>query len=78
MGDTGWVGGLSGVSDEGTVVTLGGSAVGGSLGTLGEGAGQSGWKATGGAGHGAMEAGDVGGIAVKLEKIRESVWMATN
>ena len=36
-------GGLSGVSAEGTIVNLGGSAAGESLGTLGKGAGQSGW-----------------------------------
>ena len=45
-GDTGWGGGLLGVTTEGTIVTLRGSAVGGSLGTLGEGVGQLGWKAT--------------------------------
>ena len=78
-GDTGWGGGvLSGVTTEGTIFTLGGSAVGGSLGTLGEGAGRSGWTATGGAGHGAMGAGAIGGMAVTLEKILESVWMAEN
>ena len=56
-----WVGshmvggrGLSGVSAEVTTFTLGGNEFGGSLGTLGEGAGQSFWKATGRAGRGAM------------------------
>ena len=78
VGDTGWRGGLSGVSTEVTIVTLGGSAVGRSLGTFGEGSGQSGWTSTGGAGRGAMRAGAVGGIAVTLEKMRESVWMALN
>ena len=44
--DTGLGGGLSGICAKGTMVTLGGNAVGVSLGTLGEGAGQSGWKTT--------------------------------
>ena len=47
-------GGVLGVFSEVTIVILGGSAVGGSLVALGEGAGQSGWKATGGAGRGDM------------------------
>ena len=54
------------------------NAVGVSLGTLGEGTGQSGWKAREGARRGAMGAGAVGGIAVTLKKIWESVWMAAN
>ena len=49
--DTGLGGGLSGICAEVTMVTLGGNAVGVSLGTLGEGAGQSGWKTTAGAGR---------------------------
>ena len=69
-------GGLLGVTTEGTIVTLRGSAVGGSLGNLGEGAGKSGWRATGGTGRGAMGARAVGGMAVTLEKMRENVWMA--
>ena len=71
-------GGLPGVSAEGTIVTLGGSAVGGSLVTLGEVAVQSGWKAAGGEGHVTMGAGAVGRMAVTLEKMRESIWMAEN
>ena len=60
------------------MVTLGGSAVGVSFGTLGEGAGQSGWYTTAGVGLGALRAGTVGGLAVMLEKMRESVWMAAD
>ena len=73
-----WGGGFSGVFDTGTMVTLGGNAFVVSSGTLGEGAGQSGWKKTAGAGRGGMGAGAVGGLAVTLEKMRESVWMAAN
>ena len=62
----------------GTMVTLGGNAVGVSSGTLGEGAGRSGWKATAGVGRSALGAGAVGGLAVTLEKTRESVWIAAN
>ena len=71
-------GGLSGVFAAGTIVTLGGNSVVVSLGTLVEGAGQSGWKATAGAKRGAMGAGAVGVISVTLEKMQESVWMAAN
>ena len=67
-----------GLNTGGTIVTLGESAVGGRLGTLGEGVGKLGWTATGGTGRGAMGAGDVGGMAVTLEKIRESAWMVKN
>ena len=52
--DTGLGGGLSGKCDEGTMVTLGGNAVGVSLSILGKGAGQSGWKTTAGEGRGAL------------------------
>ena len=76
--DTGLGGGLSGICAEDVLVTLGGNAVGVSLGTLGEGAGQSGWKTTAGEGHGALGAGAVGGLAVTLGKMWESVWMAEN
>ena len=62
----------------GRMVTLGGNAVWVSSGTLGEGAGQSGWKTTAGARRGALGAGDVGVLAVTLKKMRESVWMAAN
>ena len=57
---------------------FGGSAVGLICGTLGEGAGQSGWHTTTGMGRGALGAGVVGGLAVALEKMREGVWMAAN
>ena len=76
--DTGLGGGLSGISADGTMVTLGGNAVGVSGGTLGEGAGQSGWNTTAGEGRGSLRAGAVGGFAVTLEKMRESVLMAEN
>ena len=76
--DTGWGWGLSGIFAVGTMFTLGGNAVGVSSVTLREGAGQSGWKTTAGAGRSAMGAGAVGGLSVILEKIRESVWMAEN
>ena len=69
---------MLGVIVAGTIVTIEGNAVGVSLGTLGKGAGKSGWKATAGAGRGAMGAGAVGGIVVTLEKVRESVWMAAD
>ena len=62
----------------GIMVTLGGNAVGVSLGTLGEGVGQSGWNTTVGEGRGALRAGAVGGLAVTLEKMWDSVWMAAN
>ena len=76
--DTGWGGGLLGICAVGTIFTLGGNAVGISSGNLGEGAGQSCLKNTAGAGSSAMGAGSVGGLAVTLEKMRESVWMAEN
>ena len=76
--DTGLGGGLPGVTTEGKFFTLVESAVGGSLGTFGEGAGKSGWTATGGAGRGSTGAGAVGGMAVTLEKMRVSAWMAAN
>ena len=75
---TGLGGGFSGICVAGTMVTLGGNAVGLSFGTLGEGAGQSVWNTTAGEGRGALRAGAVGGLAVMLEKMRESVWMAAN
>ena len=71
-------GGLSGMCAAGIMDTLGVNAVGVSLGTPGEGAGQSGWNKTAGEGRGALRAGDVGGLAVTLEKMLESVWMAAN
>ena len=75
---TGLGGGLSGIWVVDTMVTLGGNAGGVSVGTLGAGAGQSFWSAPAGAGCGAFGAGDVGGLSVTLEKMRESVWMAAN
>ena len=75
---TGWGVGLSGVFAVGTMVTLGGNAVRLSSGTLKEGAGRSGWKITAGVGRGTLGEGAVEGLAVTLEKMRESVWMATN
>ena len=66
--DTGLGGGLLGIFSEGTMVTLGGNVVGLSFDTLGEGAGQSGWKTTAGEGNSALRAGDVGGLVVTLEK----------
>ena len=71
-------GGLLDICSVGTMVTLGGNAVGVSSGTLGEGAGQSGWETTADEGRGAFVAGAVGGLAVTLEKMQESVWMAAN
>ena len=71
--DTGWGRGLLGIFAVGKMFTLGGNAVGVSLVTLGEGEGQSGWKTTSGAGRGAMGAGAIGGLAVTLEKMQESV-----
>ena len=71
-------GGLLVICVVGTMVTLGGSAVGVSFGTLGEGAGQSGWHTTAGVGCDAVGAGAIGGLAVTLEKMRESFWMSEN
>ena len=71
-------GGFSGICAEGTMVTLSGNAVGVSLGTLEEDAGKYFWKRTAGEGSGALRAGAVGGLAVMLEKMRESVCMAAN
>ena len=75
---TGLGGGFSGICVAGTMVPLGGSVVGVSVGTLGEGVGQSVWHKTAGVGCGALGAGALGGLAVTLEKMRENVWMAEN
>ena len=75
---TGLGGGLSGIWVAGNMVTLSGNEVGVSVGTLGDVAGQSVWSAPAGAGHIAFGLGAVGGLSVKLEKMRESVWMASN
>ena len=71
-------GGLLGIYVEGTMVTFSGNAVWLSFGTLREGAGQSVWNTNAVEGRGALRAGAVGGLAVMLEKMRESVWMAAN
>ena len=69
---------LSGVRVAGTMVTLGDNAGGVSVGTLGDGAGQSVWSAPVGAGCGVFGACSVRGFSVMLEKMRKSVWMAAN
>ena len=76
--DTGLGGRLLGICAVGKMVTLGGNPVGVSPGTLEESVGQSGWKTTAVEGRGALGAGAVVGIAVTLEKMWESVWMAAN
>ena len=69
---------MSVICAEGTMVTLGGNEVEASFGTLGEGAGQFGWNTTAGEGYGALRAGVIRGLAARLEKMRESVWMEEN
>ena len=76
--DTSLGGGLLGICAEGTMVTLGGNAVGVSFGTLREGAGKSCWKTTAGEGRGALRAVAIVGLAVTLDKMPESIWMAAN
>ena len=71
-------GGLSGIWFAGTMFALGGNIGGVSFGTLVEGAGQSVWSTRAGEGHGDFRVGAVEGLAVALEKMRESVWMAVN
>ena len=75
---TGLGGGLSDIWFAGTMVTLGGNTGGLSFGTLGEGALKSVRSTPAGEGRGAFVVGAVGGLAVTLEKMRESVWMAAN
>ena len=75
---TGLGGRLSGVRVAGTMVTLGDNEDGVSVGTLGDGAGQSVWSAPAGAGRSVFWALSVGGFYVTLEKMRESVWMSEN
>ena len=75
---TGLGGGLSGIWVAGIIVTLGVNVGGVIFGILGECAGQSVWSMPAGEGRGAFRVGDVGGLAVTLEKMRESVWMAAN
>ena len=62
----------------GTMVTLGDNAGGVSVGTLGDGTGQSVWSAPAGAGRGVFGACAVRGFSVTLEKMRKSVFMAAN
>ena len=71
-------GGLLGIWVAGTMVTLGGNLGGVSFGTLGEGMGQYVWSTPAGEGCGAFGVGAVGGLAVTLVKMRESVWKAAN
>ena len=71
-------GGSLGVNTRGTIVTLRESAVGVRLSTLRDGAGKLGWTATRGAGRIAVGSGAVGGMAVTLEKMQESAWIAAN
>ena len=61
--------GLSGVWVAGTMVILGGNAGGVSVGTLGDGAGQSIWSAPAGAGRSAFGVGAVGRLSVTLVKM---------
>ena len=75
---TGLGGGFSDIRVAGTMVTLSGNSGGVSIGTLGDGAGQSVWSNPAGAGRGAFGSGAVGGFSVTLEKMRVSVWMAEN
>ena len=58
------------------MVTLGGNVGGVSVGTLGDGAGQSFWSAPAGVGRSAFGVGTVEGLLVTWEKMQESVWMA--
>ena len=75
---TGLGGRLSGVRVAGTMVTLGDNSGGVSVVTLRDGVGQSIWSAPAGAGRGVFGACAVRGFSVTLEKMRESVFMATN
>ena len=60
------------------MVTLGVNSGGVSVGTLGDGAGQSGWSAPAGASCGVFGVTAVGGFSVTFEKMRESVCMVAN
>ena len=71
-------GGFSCVRFAGTMVTLGVNAGGVSVGTLGDGTGQSVWSAPAGASSGVFEETDVGGFSVTFEKMCESFCMAEN
>ena len=75
---TGLGGVLSVFRVAGTMVTLGANAGWVSVGTLGDGVGQSVWSAPAGAGHSVFEVTAVGGFLVTLDKMRNSVWMVAN
>ena len=75
---TGLGGGLSCVSFSGTMVTLGSNAGGVSVGTLGDGAGQSVWSVPVGASRGVFGVTAVGGVSVTFENMRESVCISAN
>ena len=69
---------LSCVRFSGTIVTLGVDAGGVSVGTLGDGAGQSVWSAPAGASRGVFGVTAVGGLSVTFEKMHESFCMSEN
>ena len=75
---TGLGGGLSCVRFVGTMVTLGVNAGGVSVGTLGDGAGQSVWSAPAGASHCVFGVTSIMGFSVTFQKMCESVCMADN
>ena len=75
---TGLGGGFSGIWVACKMFTLGGNVGGARFGTLGEGSAQSVWSMPAGEGCGTFRVGAVEGIAVTLEKMQESVWMAEN
>ena len=75
---TGLGGGLSCVRFAGTIVTLNVNTGGVSVGTLGDGVGQSVWSAPAGASCGIFGVTAAGGFSVTFEKMRESVCMAAN
>ena len=66
----GWL--LSCVRFAGIMVTLGVNAVGVSVGTLGDGAGQSVWSAPTGVSHGVFGVTAVGGFSVTFEMMHTS------
>ena len=71
-------GGLLCVRFVGTMVTVSVNACGVSVGTLGDGTGQSVWSAPAGASHSVFRVTAVGGFSVTFEKMRESVCMEAN
>ena len=75
---TGLGGGFSCVRFAGTLVTLGGNAIGLIVGTLGDGAGQSVWSVPAGVSCGVFEVTAVGVLSVNFEKMYESVCKAAN